>query len=47
MAKKITIVLVDDHAVVRAGVRRLLEQEPLFDMTGDIVTGKQIGRAHV
>ena len=41
MAKKITIVLVDDHAVVRAGVRRLLEQEPLFDVTGDAESGEK------
>jgi DNA-binding NarL/FixJ family response regulator len=32
MAKKTTIVLIDDHAVVRAGVRRLLEQESLFEL---------------
>ena len=37
MAKKTTIVLVDDHAVVRAGVRRLLEQEPLFYVFGKSV----------
>ena len=41
MAKKITIVLVDDHAVVRAGVRRLLEQEPLFDVTGEAESGEK------
>ena len=41
MAKKITIVLVDDHAVVRAGVRRLLEQEPLFDVTGEADSGEK------
>ena len=40
MAKKITIVLVDDHAVVRAGVRRLLEQEPLFDVIGEAESGE-------
>ena len=38
MSKKIKIALVDDHAVVRAGVKRLLEQEDLFE---------EIGRAHV
>ena len=41
MAKKITIVLVDDHAVVRAGVRRLLEQEPLFDVIGEAESGEK------
>ena len=41
MAKKITIVLVDDHAVVRAGVRRLLEQEALFDVIGEAESGEK------
>ena len=41
MAKKTTIVLVDDHAVVRAGVRRLLEQEPLFEVIGEAEGGEK------
>jgi two-component system invasion response regulator UvrY len=41
MSKKVTIVLVDDHAVVRAGVRRLLEQEPLFDVIGGAESGEK------
>ena len=41
MSKKITIVLVDDHAVVRAGVRRLLEQEPIFEVTGEAESGEK------
>ncbi len=41
MSKKVTIVLVDDHAVVRAGVRRLLEQEPLFDVIGEAESGEK------
>jgi len=41
MAKKTTIVLVDDHAVVRAGVRRLLEQEPLFEVIGEAENGEK------
>jgi len=41
MAKKTTIVLVDDHAVVRAGVRRLLEQEPLFEVIGEVESGEK------
>ena len=41
MSKKITIVLVDDHAVVRAGVRRLLEQEPLFEVIGEADNGEK------
>ena len=41
MAKKTTNVLVDDHAVVRAGVRRLLEQEPLFEVIGEAESGEK------
>ena len=41
MSKKINIILVDDHAVVRAGVRRLLEQEPLFDVIGEAESGEK------
>ena len=41
MTKKTTIVLVDDHAVVRAGVRRLLEQEPLFEVIGEAESGEK------
>ena len=41
MSKKVTIVLVDDHAVVRAGVRRLLEQEALFDVIGEAQSGEK------
>ena len=41
MAKKTTIVLVDDHGVVRAGVRRLLEQEPLFEVIGEAESGEK------
>jgi DNA-binding NarL/FixJ family response regulator len=32
---------VDDHAVVRAGVRRLLEQEPLFEVIGEAESGEK------
>ena len=41
MNKKIKIVLVDDHAVVRAGVKRLLEQEPLFGVIGEAESGEK------
>ena len=41
MNKKIKIVLVDDHAVVRAGVKRLLEQEDLFEVTGEAENGEK------
>jgi len=41
MSKKINIILVDDHAVVRAGVRRLLEQESSFDVIGEAESGEK------
>ena len=41
MNKKLKIVLVDDHAVVRAGVKRLLEQEDLFEVTGEAESGEK------
>ena len=41
MSKKVTIVLVDDHAVVRAGVKRLLEQEPLFEVIAEAESGEK------
>ena len=41
MSKKINIILVDDHAVVRAGVRRLLEQESLFAVIGEAESGEK------
>lgn len=41
MSKKISIVLVDDHAVVRAGVRRLLEQEAIFEVVGEADSGEK------
>ena len=41
MSQKVMIVLVDDHAVVRAGVRRLLEQETLFEVIGEAESGEK------
>ena len=41
MSKKIKIVLVDDHAVVRAGVKRLLEQKDLFEIIGEAESGEK------
>jgi len=41
MSKKIKIILVDDHAVVRAGVKRLLEQEPIFDVIREVESGEK------
>jgi NarL family two-component system response regulator LiaR len=35
----ITVVLVDDHAVLRQGLRRLLEEEPDIDVVGEAGNG--------
>ena len=36
---KITIIVADDHAVVREGTRRLLEREPDMDLVGEAADG--------
>ncbi|HET7233867.1 MAG TPA: response regulator transcription factor [Longimicrobium sp.] len=41
MAKQIRILLVDDHAVLRAGLRALLEAEPGFLVVGEAATGEE------
>src|SRR5690349_19857037 len=38
---KITILLADDHTIVRQGVRVLLEAEPDFTVVGEAETGRQ------
>ena len=35
MSTRITVLLVDDHALVRRGFRRLLEDDPLIDVVGE------------
>ena len=35
------IVIVDDHAVVRRGVRALLESQPGWEVAGEAVTGRE------
>ena len=39
MANKLTVLLVDDHALVRRGFRRMLEDEPTFHVTGEASDG--------
>ncbi|MDB6020217.1 MAG: LuxR family transcriptional regulator [Pedosphaera sp.] len=39
--KKITILLADDHLVVRQGLRALLATEPDFEVIGEAETGRQ------
>src|ERR1700743_2811783 len=41
MADEVRIVLVDDHAVVRAGYRRFLEQEPGCRVIGEAASGEE------
>lgn len=40
-SKKITLLLVDDHAVVRAGYRRLLENQPDLTVVGEADSAQQ------
>jgi DNA-binding NarL/FixJ family response regulator len=40
MSKKITVLLVDDHSLVRRGFRRMLEDEPDMDVVGEAGTGE-------
>ena len=35
------IIIVDDHAVVRRGVRALLESQPGWEVAGEAVTGRE------
>lgn len=41
MSKKIKVLLTDDHAVVRAGLRRLLEQSKDIDVIAEADSGEQ------
>jgi two-component system invasion response regulator UvrY len=41
MVSEVRIVLVDDHAVVRAGYRRFLEQEPGYTVIGEAASGEE------
>ena len=41
MEKKITVLLVDDHGLVRRGFRRMLEDEPDMDVIGEAGDGEE------
>jgi DNA-binding NarL/FixJ family response regulator len=41
MANKITVLLVDDHSLVRRGFRRMIEDEPDIDVIGEASDGEQ------
>lgn len=34
-----TVILVDDHAIMRAGIRGMLEQQPDFEVVGEAADG--------
>ena len=40
MEKKITVLLVDDHSLVRRGFRRMLEDEPDMEVVGEAGNGE-------
>ena len=39
--KKIRVLLADDHALVRQGFRRILEDDPTITVVGEASTGLQ------
>src|SRR5215471_809438 len=41
MEKKITVLLVDDHSLVRRGFRRMLEDEPDIAVVGEAGDGEE------
>ena len=44
MEKKITVLLVDDHSLVRRGFRRILEDEPDMEVVGEAGDGEEAVR---
>src|SRR4051794_17125552 len=40
MTKRITVLLADDHALVRRGFRRLLEDDPVIEVVGEASSGE-------
>ena len=48
--KTITVLLADDHTIVREGLRRLLEAEPDIEVIGEASSGRQavamVGKLH-
>lgn len=42
--KQIRLILADDHAVVRAGTRQLLERQPDFNIVGEAADGEEAVR---
>ena len=44
MPNKISVLLVDDHSLVRRGFRRILEDEPDIEVTGEAADGEEAVR---
>ena len=44
MPNKISVLLVDDHSLVRRGFRRILEDEPDIEVTGEAADGAEAVR---
>jgi DNA-binding NarL/FixJ family response regulator len=44
MADKLTVLLVDDHALVRKGFRRMLEDDPAISVVGEASEGQEAVR---
>lgn len=44
MSDKLTVLLVDDHALVRRGFRRILEDDPAISVVGEANTGAEAVR---
>src|SRR5207247_6996458 len=49
-SKRITVVLAEDHSIVREGLRTLLQVESDLEVVGEAATGRQavemVGRLH-
>ncbi len=45
MQEPISVLIVDDHAVVRHGIRALLESEGDFQVVGEVGSGGEIERS--
>lgn len=41
MTRRITVLLADDHAIVRRGFRRLLEDDPAIEVVGEASSGEE------
>ncbi len=41
-AKRITVLLAEDHMIVREGLRRLLDAEPDIEVVGEAANGRQV-----